>query len=89
LLWGRSTIDPQGLDDVLRTSPAFLVSRQADKTLHSLLGSLDLLSFWTMGLLVLGLSAATSARRGRMAILVVSLWGLYVLGKAGLGIVFS
>ena len=32
--------------------------------------SLDLLSFWTMGLLVLGLSAATRAPRGRMAVLV-------------------
>jgi hypothetical protein len=89
LLWGRQTIDPQGLDDVLHTSPAFLVNRHADKALHSLLGSLDLLSFWSIALLVLGLSAATRASRGRMAALVLSLWGLYVLGKAGIGIVFS
>ena len=89
LLWGRSTIDPQGIDDVLRTSPAFLVDRRADKTLHSLIASLDLLSLWSMGLMTLGLSSATGASRGRVAALVVSLWGLYVLGKAGLGIVFS
>ncbi len=89
MLWGRSTIDPQGLDDILHTSPGFLVSRHSDKTLHSLLGSLDVLSFWSMALLVIGLSAAAKASRGKMAALVVSLWGLYVLGKAGLGIVFS
>jgi hypothetical protein len=89
LLWGRSTIDPQGLDDLLHTSPAFLVSRQSDRTLHSLLASLDMLSFWSMALLVLGLSAAAKTSRGRMAALVLSLWGLYVLGKAGLGILFS
>lgn len=89
LLWGKTTIDPQALDDVLHTSPGFLVSGKSDKTLHGLLSSLDLLSFWSMALLVLGLSAATKAPRGRMAILVVSLWGLYVLGKAGLGIAFS
>lgn len=89
LLWGRETIDPKGLDDILRTSPAFLVSRQADSTLHSLLSSFDLLSFWSMALLVLGLSAAAKVARGRMAALVLSLWGLYVLGKAGLGILFS
>ncbi|HWZ84787.1 MAG TPA: YIP1 family protein [Thermoanaerobaculia bacterium] len=89
ILWGRSTIDPQSLDDILRTNPGFLVSRHADKTLHSLLSSFDLLSFWTMGLLVLGLSAAAKASRGRMAALVLSLWGLYVLGKTGLGILFS
>ena len=43
---------------------------RAAKVLHSLLSSLDLMSFWTMGLLVLGLSAATGAPRGRMAVLV-------------------
>ncbi len=89
LLWGKTTIDPQSLDDVLHTSPAFLVSRRTDKALHGLLGSLDLLSFWSIGLLVLGLSAATKASRGRVAGLVLTLWALYVLGKAGLGIVFS
>lgn len=89
ILWGRATIDPQGIDDVLRTSPAFLVDRRADKTLHSLLASLDLLSFWSMGLMTLGLSSATGASRGRVAALVLALWGLYVLGKAGIGIAFS
>lgn len=89
VLWGRSTIDPQGIDDVLRTSPAFLVDRRADRTLHSLLASFDALSFWSMGLMTLGLSAATGASRGRIAALVLSVWGLYVLGKAGVGIIFS
>lgn len=89
LLWNRSTIDPNSIDDILRTSPAFLVDRRADKTLHSLLASLDLLSLWSMGLMTLGLSSATGASRGRIAALVLSLWGLYVLGKAGIGIVFS
>ncbi|HTR01871.1 MAG TPA: YIP1 family protein [Thermoanaerobaculia bacterium] len=89
LLWGKTTIDPQGLDEVLRTNPSFLVSRQSDKVLHSLLASFDVLSFWTMALIVLGLSAATGASKGRVAALVLTLWGLYVLGKAGLGIAFS
>ena len=46
------------------------------------------MSFWTMGLLVLGLSAATRAPRGRVAALVLTLWGLYVLGKAGVAAIF-
>ena len=89
LLWGRATIDPQGIDDLLRTSPAFLVDRRADRILHSLFASLDVVSFWSMGLMTLGLSSASGASRGRMAALVVSFWALYVLGKAGLGIAFS
>ena len=89
VLWKRPTIDPQGMDDVLPTNLGFLVSRQSDKVVHSLLTSFDLLTLWTMVLLVLGLSAATRVPRGRVVILVVSLWGLFVLGKLGLGILFS
>jgi hypothetical protein len=51
--------------------------------LHGLLSSLDLFSFWGMGLLVLGLSAAAKTSRARMGALVGSLWALFVLGKAG------
>ncbi len=89
VIWNQPTVDLMGLEDRLHTNPGFLVDRHVDKTLHSLLGSLDALSLWTMALLVLGLSSATGARRGRVAVLVVSLWGLYVLGKAGFGMLFS
>lgn len=89
ILWGRPTIDPKGMDDLLPTSPGPLVSRTSAPALHSLLSSIDLLSLWTIGLLVLGLSAATKASRGRIAALVLSLWGLYVLGKSGLSALMS
>jgi Yip1 domain len=89
MLWGRDTIDPRGLDDLVPTSPGLLVDRQAAPALHSLLSSLDLLSIWTMALLVIGLSEATGAPRRRMAGLVVGLWALYVLGKAGVAALFA
>jgi hypothetical protein len=65
------------------------VDRQSAPGLHSLLASVDVLSFWTMALLVLGLSEATGVRKGRMAGLVLGLWGLYVLGKAGVAILLA
>jgi hypothetical protein len=89
ILWGRTTIDPNGLDDVLPTNLGFLVSRQTDKGLHTLLTAFDLLSLWTFVLLVLGFSAATRAPRARVAILVGSLWFLFVFGRYGLGMLFS
>ncbi len=88
VLWNRDTIDPELVGDALRTNPGFLVDRQANPVLHGLVASLDLFSFWTMTLLVLGLSAAARAPRGRVALLVVSLWGLFVLGKAGVTALF-
>ncbi len=89
LLWGRQTVDPQSLGDLLHTSPAFLVSPHDARVAHSLFSSLDVLSFWTMGLLILGLAEAARAPRGRMAALVIGLWGLYVLGKTGIVALFS
>lgn len=89
MLWNRQTIDPQTVGDLLPTNPGMLVSARSQKTVHALLASFDLMSLWTMILLVLGLSSATRAARGRMAILVFSLWGLYVLGKAGVAAIFS
>jgi len=83
VLWNRETIDPGTVGDLLHTNLGFLVNPRSERVLHALLSSLDLFSFWTMGLLVLGLSAAARSSRSRMAILVGSLWALYVLGKAG------
>jgi len=88
MLWNRTTIDPQGMDDVLPTNLGFLVSRHTDKTLHTFLASFDVLSFWTMGLLVLGFSAASGAARSRVAILIGLLWFLFILGRYGVGMLF-
>jgi hypothetical protein len=74
---------------MLPTHLGVLVSRTAAPAAHSLLSSIDLLSFWTMALLVLGLSFATKAPRGRVAALVLSVWALYVLGKAGVVAIFA
>ncbi len=88
ILWRRPSIDPEAVEDLLPTHLGVLVSRTAAAA-HSLLSSIDLLSFWTMALLVLGLSFATKAPRGRVAALVVSVWALYVLGKAGVVAMFA
>src|SRR5512134_1797094 len=81
-LWNEPTVDPQKVWDVVPTNLGYF-ARDADSVTHGLASSIDLVSFWTMALLVLGLSEAAKASRGRMAVLVVSLWALYVLGKAG------
>jgi len=81
-LWNRPTVDPRKVGDVLPTNLGHFATG-TDEVTHGLLASIDLFSIWTMALLVLGLSAAARAPRGRMAALVVGLWALYVLGKAG------
>ena len=83
VFWNRETINPETIGDTLHTNLGFLVDPHTDKVLHSLAASVDLFTFWAIALLVLGLSSAAGAPRRRMAILVVSLWLLFVLGKAG------
>ena len=87
-LWNRPTVDPQKAWTAIPTNLAYLAP-EADPVTHGLLSSIDLFSFWTMALLILGLSAAANSSRGRMAALVVSLWALYVLGKAGVTALFA
>jgi hypothetical protein len=88
LLWNRQTIDPEAVGEMLPTNPGVLISAKTAKVLHALLSTLDLTSFWTMALMVLGFSAATGAPRGRMAGLVIGLWGVWVLGKTGFAAIF-
>jgi hypothetical protein len=88
-LWNRDTIDPERVGDVLHTNLGFLFDPATDKVLHGLAASLDLFSFWAMALLVLGLSFAARAPRARVAMLVGSLWLLFVLGKAGVAALFA
>ena len=53
--------------------------------IHSLLGSLDIFSFWYLFLLILGLKAISSAKRitqGTIAGFVIPVWVFFVLVKA-------
>jgi hypothetical protein len=82
-LWDRAPIDPAKVGDVLHTNLGFLADAHEESVVHGLLASIDVFSFWTMALLVIGMSAAAKTSRGRMTALVVTLWALFVLGKAG------
>ena len=89
VLWNRDTVDKATMGDALRTNLGFLADAHQDPVGHALLSSVDAFSFWVMALLVLGLATAANASRRRVAILVVSLWALFVLGKAGITALFA
>ena len=58
------------------------------KALHSLLGSLDIFSFWTIALLSIGFAAAARVKKGQAAGVIVALWAVFILGKAGFAAIF-
>jgi hypothetical protein len=81
-------VNPAELGDLTRSNLGFLVDRSANPVLHSLASSLDIFTLWVLALLVIGFSIAANAPRKRAAAVIVGLWGLYVLGKAGVAALF-
>jgi len=81
-------INPSDIGDLTHSNPGFLVDRHANSVLHSLLGSVDLFSIWVFSLLVIGFAIAANVTRRKAAILIGSLWGIFVLGKAAWAAVF-
>ena len=81
------TLDPQS---VLQANPSLFVEKgQVGAFLFSLLGSLDLFSFWGIALLALGFGLASKKPFGSAVWGVALPWLVYVLGKAGLAGLFG
>jgi Yip1 domain len=81
-------VNPQNLGDISHTNLGFLVDRKANPVLHSLAGSIDVFTLWVLALLVIGFAIAAKVSRKKAATLILSLWGIYVLGKAGVTAIF-
>jgi hypothetical protein len=81
-------VNPADLGDLTKSNPGFLVDRLANPVLHSLASSLDVFTLWVLALLVIGFSIAAKVPRKGAAAVIVGLWGLYVLGKAGVAALF-
>jgi hypothetical protein len=81
-------VNPADLGDLTHSNPGFLVDRHANPALHSLAGSLDVFGIWMLILLVIGFAAAANVTRRKAAMLIVSLWGILVLGKAAWAAIF-
>jgi hypothetical protein len=79
-------VDPGRL---VSLSPALFLGESSSKVLHSVLSSLDLLSFWCIFLIGLGLSKISPRLKLSKAIVLVLIpWAVYVAGKAGLAALF-
>lgn len=62
---------------------AFLDPQTTSKPLYSIASSLDILSFGLIALLAYGLSKVSKSPMGTCLGIVIIVWGIYILGKAG------
>jgi hypothetical protein len=84
----QETVNPQALGDLLSSNLGFLVDSKS-AALHSILSSIDVFSLWTLALLVIGFAASARVSRKAAAGVIVTLWVLVVLGKAGFAGLFG
>jgi len=87
ILRRSSLTDEEARGGLLLSNLAFLAPPEAGPGLRSLLTSLDLFSLWAVVLLVIGYRTTARLSRAGAAGLVVTLWLVYVAGRAALAAV--
>lgn len=87
------TADPSSVDlqNLIASNPGALLSNDSPRWMVSLLGSLDVFSFWTMLLMAAGFHAASPKKFsfGKAFALILFAWAFYVVFKVGLAAAFS
>lgn len=83
------TRDSLGLQEaqmqtVLASSAAAFAPEDAGQVLIAVLSSFDVFSFWSIALLTLGFSIAARVSRGKAAVVVITLWLVWLAAKVGL-----
>jgi len=90
LILTRDTVAPEEMmgGGVLVASPAILASEEASAVVRSLLGSLNFFTLWTLALLILGYRIVARVSLAASTGTVITLWLLWVAGKAGFAALF-
>ncbi|MEK6303931.1 MAG: YIP1 family protein [Acidobacteriota bacterium] len=84
-------IKPTEIASLVPTNLGIVLPQDMSPFLSSLIGSIDIFTIWLIVLLVIGFVAISGKRRmtnGRAATLIISLWVVWALIKAGLAGVF-
>lgn len=90
LLLARDAVTPEEVmgGGVLVASPAILASEETSAVVRSLLGSLNFFTLWTLALTILGYRIVAKVSLAASSGTAVTLWLLWVAGKAGFAALF-
>lgn len=90
LILARDAVTPEEVmsGGVLVASPEILVSEETSAVVRSLLGSLNFFTLWTLALLILGYRIVARVSLAASTGTVITLWLLWVAGKAGFAALF-
>lgn len=76
--------DPTHVATLVKSNPAFLVDMKEHAALYSLLSAIDIFTIWTLILLIIGFAICSKTSRAKAATIIISLWAIVVLVKAGI-----
>jgi hypothetical protein len=79
----QGTVDPTTMATAVKSNPAFLVDMKEQPVLFSLLSAIDLFTIWTIALLITGFAALSRKTWAQSAVIVISLWVVFILVKIG------
>jgi hypothetical protein len=84
LIYVKNPADLSVAQDIVMSNLGPLVNAKTNPFLHSVLGSIDLFSFWTIALLSIGFATISRGKltTKKAATGVLILWIIYVLGKS-------
>jgi hypothetical protein len=78
VLLSRKSISVIDLGNPVRSNLGFLANMKTQPFAYAILSSLDVFSFWTMALMVIGYAAMSRMSKGKAAAVVITYWVLYV-----------
>jgi hypothetical protein len=88
--------EPDSLDVIditknVASNPGLAVDEKSSPVLHSLLARIDLFSLWTIYLLAVGFTTVLGGKLtlGKASIVILTLWGLYVVVRVGISVLMA
>ncbi len=81
----QGTIDPAtAAATLVKSNPAFLFDIKEQPVLFSFVSSFDVFTIWTLFLVIIGFAALAKVSRTKAAVIVLSLWSIWIVIKLGL-----
>jgi Yip1 domain len=80
----KGSFDVALAQSIVPSNAAFLVNMKEQPVLYSLLSILDIFTFWTLALLIIGFSAVSKLSKGKTAAIVISLWLVLSVIRVGI-----
>ncbi|MDH3815683.1 MAG: hypothetical protein OEV48_14430, partial [Acidobacteriota bacterium] len=77
------------LEHIVKANLGVFLSADVPAWLTAAAGTISIFNIWAVVLLIIGFSTVGKISRGKAAIVTLVPWGVWIVAKAGLAVVFS